>query len=154
KALDDSGQSRAAAEVQRLRNGSRDALGFGYTVQWQERQSRSFGLNRFPARIVFETQEDFLRFLNRRSEFAVFSDAGTRVRDEFAISSNRNRADRRVLIDFAGDLDGVLHVLRCSPEDPRPNGLDGELLVPVETKVIARHEHVLQDWYDHVWPQD
>lgn len=47
----------------RLRDGSKEVLGFGYTVEWREVNSRKLGRNKFPARILFETREDFLRFI-------------------------------------------------------------------------------------------
>jgi hypothetical protein len=66
--------------VRRLREGSKEVLGFGYVVEWQEVNSRKFGRNLFPSRILFDTQEDFLRFIGKSREFTAFSDAVRRLR--------------------------------------------------------------------------
>src|SRR5262245_19877251 len=42
----------AVESIRRLREGSKQALGFGYTVEWQEVNSRKLGRNEFPARIL------------------------------------------------------------------------------------------------------
>jgi hypothetical protein len=70
---DPSDRAASAAAVRRLRAGSREVLGFGYTVEWRERNSRTFGRNEFPERILFETRDDYLHFIAKREEFAVFA---------------------------------------------------------------------------------
>jgi hypothetical protein len=152
KNLDSADLAGAATYVRQLREGSREVLGFGYTVEWKERRSRAFGLNRFPMRIVFETQDDFLRFINRRAEFAKFVGAVTRLREEFPILDGWIRLHRRLLIDAAENLDGLLHVLRYFRDHPSPNRFARELPIPVDTKFIGRHERVLREWLDLVLP--
>ena len=75
--------SLVSQSVRRLREGSKEVLGYGYSVECQEVNSRKFGRNLFPSRILFETQEDFLRFIGKRREFADFSDAVRRLLAEF-----------------------------------------------------------------------
>jgi hypothetical protein len=145
---------QSAAEVQRLRDGSREVLGYGYTVEWEERRSREFGRNHFPARIVFETQEDFLRFIDRRSEFRVFTDAVVRLRKEFPALEDWIRSNRRLLIDSASELGGLMHVVCYFRDNPRPNQFARELPIPVDTKFIERHERVLRQWLDILLPPD
>ena len=41
----------------------------GYSIEWREVNSRKFGKNRFPVRILFETQDDLLRFTGKQREF-------------------------------------------------------------------------------------
>ena len=65
KTLDSDDLSAAIPLVCRLRDGSKEVVGFGYTVEWQEINSRKFGRNQFPVRILFETPEDFLRFIGK-----------------------------------------------------------------------------------------
>jgi hypothetical protein len=144
----------SAEQVRRLRDGSREMLGFGYTVVWQERRSRAHGLNRFPTRIVFESQDDFLRFINRRSEFAVFQNAVERLRSEFPVLEPWVRSNRRLLIECAGELDGLLSVVRFLRDHPRPNRFARELPISVDTKFIERHERLLRPWLDLVLPPD
>lgn len=141
---------QSAQEVQRLRNGSREVLGYGYTVEWKERRSREFGLNQFPVRVTFETQDDFLRFINKKVEFGHFEEAVASLRAEFPGLIDWVRTNRRLFIECAGELEGLLHVIRYFCDHPRPNQFARELPIPVDTKFIERHERVLREWFDIV----
>jgi hypothetical protein len=154
KQLTNGSLGQSALEVQRLREGSREVLGYGYTVEWQERRSREFGLNRFPVRIAFETQDDFLRLINKQSEFRLFRDALDRLRAEFPHLASWVRSNRRPFIECAGELEGLLHVIRYFRDNPRPNCFARELPVPMDTKFIERHERVLRQWLDIVLPSE
>jgi hypothetical protein len=144
--------SGAIQSVRRLREASKEVTGFGYTVEWQEVNSRKFGHNRFPARILFETPDDFLRFASRQREFAVFSNAVTRLRAAFPSLEDWIRPNVRALIDAAPDLEGLLSVLQFFYDNPRPNRFARELPVPVDTKFIERYEGLLRGWFDIVLP--
>ncbi len=154
KHLDNGRLVQSAQEVQRLREGSREVLGYGYAVQWQERRSRDFGVNLFPVRITFETQDDFLRFINKQSEFRLLHDAVDRLRAEYPSLADWVRSNRRLFIECAEELEGLLHVIRYFLENPRPKRFARELPIPVDTKFIERHERVLRQWLDIVLPPD
>jgi len=149
----DANDLRAAIQsVRKLREGAKEAIGFGYTVQWQEINSRKFGRNQFPARILFETAADFLRFIGKQREFDVFTDAVNRLRTAFPSLENWLRSNVRVLIDAAPDLDGLLRVLQFFHDNPRPNRFARELPLPVDTKFIERYQGLLRGWFDVVLP--
>ncbi len=152
KQLSNGRMVQSAQDVQCLRNGSRDVLGYGYAIEWQERRSREFGLNQFPIRITFETQDDFLRFINKRVEFGRFEMAVSSLRAEFPRLVEWVRAHRQLFIGCASELDGLLHVIRFFRDNPRPNRFARELPIPVDTKFIERHERVLREWLDIVLP--
>jgi hypothetical protein len=152
KQLQNGRLAESAQDVQRLRDGSREVLGYGYAIQWQERRSREFGLNRFPFRITFETQDDFLRFIGKQSEFCLLRDAVGRLRAEFPPLADWVRSNRRLFIECAGELECLLHVIRYFRDHPRPNRFARELPIPVDTKFIERHERVLRQWLDIALP--
>ncbi len=87
----------AIQSARRLREGSKEVTGFGYTVQWREVNSRKFGRNQFPARILFETPGDLLRFTGKQREFSVFAGAVTRLRDAFPSLEKWIRSNVRAL---------------------------------------------------------
>ncbi len=152
RTLDGDDLSAAIQSVRRLREGSKEVAGFGYTVEWQEVNSRKFGRNRFPARIVFETPGDFLRFAGKQREFGVFADAVTRLREAFPLLEKWMRSNVRALIDAAPDLGGLLSVLQFFCENPRPDHFARELPLPVDTKFIERYQGILRSWFDIVLP--
>lgn len=67
--------SQDAEAVRALRNGSKEVLGFGYSVEWTQRNVRATGRNEVPTRITFATLADFLRLIGRTAEFNDLSGA-------------------------------------------------------------------------------
>jgi hypothetical protein len=150
--LDATDHAGAIAAITALREGSKEVRGFGYSIEWREKRSRAFGRNPFPERIFFETQDDLLRFITKRSEFSAFSTAVDRLRSEFPELNGWISSHRQLLVDVEPDLDGLLHVLRYFRANPRPGLFARELPLPVDTKFVERQEHVLRDWFDLVLP--
>ncbi len=152
KTLDPGNPSAAIQAVRRLRDESKEVLGFGYSVEWQAVNSRKFGKNSFPARILFESPDDLLRFTGKQREFKVFTDAVFRLRDTFAVLENWIRTNVRTLIDAAPELDGLLHVARYFRDHPNPGCFARELPIPMDTKFIERHQGLLKNWFDILLP--
>lgn len=142
----------AVQAMRRLRDSSKEVLGFGYAVEWREVNSRRLGRNQFPTRILFETEKDYLRFIGKQREFAVFTDAVDRLRAAFPLLEAWVRSNVQAVIEAAPDLEGLLHVVRFLHDHPRPNLFARELPVPVDTKFVERHRQLLREWLDVVLP--
>jgi hypothetical protein len=142
----------AIKEVEHLRLGSKEALGHGYTVVWREVNSRKMGRNRFPERIVFENQSDYLRYIGKQQEFTAFSAAVAQLRMRAPALEDWIRANAQRLIDGAADVEGLLQVVAFFRDHPRPDRFARELPIPVDTKFIERHEALLREWLDILLP--
>lgn len=150
----DPGDDHAAAikAVQQLTEGSRERLGYGYTVERKEINSRRHGRNRFPQRIFFESQEDYLRYIGKQREFDAFSKAVGRVRERYPQLDAWIRSNRKLLIESAGDVEGLLLVVGYLCANPRPGLFARELPLPLDTKFVERNQRVLREWLDRVLP--
>lgn len=142
----------AAQEIQRLRNGSKETLGYGYSVQWREVNSRKYGRNRFPAEIAFETMDDLLRFIKKTDEFAAFAAAVSRIRAVLPQLEPWIRNNARPLIQVATEVEGLLEVAAFLKEHPRPGCFVRELPLSVDTKFIERNKALLRQWLDVLLP--
>lgn len=142
----------AIEEVGRLRDGSKEALGHGYTVEWKEIRSRKYGRNCLPERIVFDTPEDLLRFIRKEREFASFTATVESIRREFPELNRWVRTNVRMTIEAASEVDGLLEVTRYLLAHPRPGCFARELPLRVDTKFIERNASVLRSWLDLVLP--
>lgn len=138
--------------VRALRDASKEALGFGYSVEWREINSRRFGRNHFPARIVIETPDDLLRLTNRAREFRKFQEAVNTIRARHTVLEEWIRSNVTVLTSLARDVTGLLEVVDVLKRSPRPNCFVRELPVSVDTKFVERHQRVLRQWLDLVLP--
>ncbi len=151
KRLDDN-LAVAVESIQRLRAGSKEQLGYGYTIEWTERKSRRHGLNLFPERILFQTADDFLQFIGKRREFSLFTAAVEQLRNRIPQLIPWIRQHRREIVQVADDLDGLLKVVEYFLAHPRPGLYARELPIPVDTKFIERNQNILRDWLDIVLP--
>lgn len=142
----------AAQEIQRLRNGSKEVLGYGYSVQWREVNSRKYGRNRFPDEIFFETMDDLLRFIKKTSEFEAFMAAVKHIRSVLPQLESWIRGNVRSLIRMATEVEGLVEVATFLKEHPRPGCFVRELPLSVETKFIERHKNELRQWLDILLP--
>lgn len=148
----DSDILRAAKEVQNLREGSKDTRGFGYSVEWEEVNSRRYGKNLFPKRIYFESQDDLLRFIGMQREFAALGSAVKQLRVSFPQLESWIVSNLRMIISAQDDLPGLIAVTRYFLENPRPNRFVRELPVTVDTKFIERRRGILRQWLDRLLP--
>lgn len=144
--------SVAIESIQRLRAGSKEQLGYGYSVRWKEKNSRLHGRNLFPDQIVIETPEDFLRLIGRQQEFQAFTSAVERIRKQLPALEPWVRSHRMELIASAGELEGLLAVVDYFIATPRPDRFARELPIPVDTKFIERNRSILRSWLDTLLP--
>lgn len=152
KRLDRGDPAGTIAAVRQLRDGSKQARGFGYTVQEREARLKVFGRNPRPERIVFETREDLLRLIGKQTEFTAFTSAVERLRAEFPVLDGWIRSNPKRLLARLGSVDGLRHVVRYLRDNPAPNMFARELPIPVHTKFIEQHKEILREWLDILLP--
>ncbi len=153
KSLQGYDTAEAIAAVRRLREASKEVVGHGYTVEWDERRSRKFGQNAFPRRIVMETREDLLKYIGREREFRRFTMAVERLRSEFGERlENWFPSHIAALVGVAKELDGLIEVVQYFLQHPRPQKFARELPIAVDTKFIERHQGILGQWLDRILP--
>jgi len=148
----DPNSATAVNAVRALREASKEVVGFGYTVQWREINSRRFGRNLFPAKVLIETQNDFLRLIGRTKDFRQFEEAVNAIRARHSVLEGWIRSNIVALTDLAPEVNGLLDVVDALQRAPRPGCFARELPVSVDTKFIERHQKVLRQWLDQVLP--
>jgi len=139
--------------VTRLREGSRAAKGFGYSLEFTEVNHRRLGIQRFPSRIRFETAEEFLRFIGKGKDFERFRALAEETLEEF--STLKDWLERRPLkaLEHREVWPRVLAVCRFLRENPRPGRYIRELDIPgVDSKFIEQHKSLLRELLDLVLP--
>lgn len=144
--------SVAIASIQQLRAGSKEVLGYGYSIQWEQRNSRQYGQNRFPQTIVIETPEDLLSLIGKQREFDRFTQAVGELRRRHPVLEPWIRSHRQELVDPAWDVDGLGQVLDYLIAHHRPGLFARELPLAVDTKFIERNRRVLRSLLDLVLP--
>jgi len=65
----------ALSEEQKiLHQSSKEVLGYGYSLEWEEINHQKIGRNRFIRRIYIDSLEDYLSLVNKRKEYENFSE--------------------------------------------------------------------------------
>ncbi len=142
----------AVRSVRALREASKEVLGHGYTVAWREVNSRRFGRNLFPARIIIESPDDLLRLAGRSRDFNRLRNAVNAIRARHTALEGWIRSNISALTDLASEVSGLLEVVDVLQNAPRPGCFARELPVSVDTKFVERHQKVLRQWLDQVLP--
>ena len=142
----------AAEDIQRLRRGSKELLGSGYTVEWREVRSRALGRNTIPARVLFETSVDFLHFIGKDREFAAFEQTVNRLRATVPALEPWIRSNVTRVAELAPDLEGLIGVLLFLSANPRPQLFARELPIRADTKLVERRQGLLREWLDLLLP--
>lgn len=148
------GHADAIAGVEQLRRSSKESQGFGYTIKYESRRSRTYGLNRFPIAIRIDTMEDLVRMCGMSNQWEVLRSAAELLlarRPELSkwlvASSNW-----RKLLEVADDLAGLLDIVDYLVDHPRPNRFARELPIAVSTKLLQSNRRRLAGWLDFVLP--
>lgn len=143
----------AKAWLQALRAGSKERLGYGYTVEYQQVNHRQLGQQLLPARIYIESSIDFLRLIDKQREYQCFQQLVKKILDaQPALQSWLEQKPKQVLA-FHSKWPKLLEVCRYFQTNPRPDRYLRELDIPgVDSKFIERHKSILRELLDRLLP--
>ena len=144
----------AISQVEQLRQSSKEARGHGYTVQYESRRSRTYGLNQFPIAIWIETLDDLVRMVGRSQEWNKLRTATETLRTRRPELSQWLvwKSNWTNLLEVADDLPGLLDIVDYFLSHPRPDCFARELPIAVSTKLLESNRRRLAGWLDLVLP--
>jgi len=151
----DKGNTRmAVAELLRglraLHEGSKRKKGFGYDIEERTINTRHAGAMSMPERIYFAGEEDYLRFIGKVEETAVFLENGERTRQRVpALLPWIERYPLKV-VNHGQAWPDLLNVCLYFVANPRPGRYIRELPVAVHTKFIESHRGILRELLEYV----
>ena len=140
--------------VGELLAGSKEELGFGYTVTLEERTLRRYGSQSLPAGIAIETETDFLRLIGKVEEFALWQQAKAGTLDRFPQLRDWLAHNPQRLLPYVGIWDDLLAVCAYFVAYPRPNLYVRELPLAVHTKFIEENQAILRQLLDELLPAE
>ena len=144
----------AIAEVEQLRQSSKEMRGYGYTVEYESRRSRTYGLNQFPIAIRIETMDDLVRLTGTSAEWKKLQLAVDALRARCPELSPwlGRQSNWRKLLEVADDLEGLLDIVDYFRSHPRPDCFARELPIAVSTKLLESNQRRIATWLDLVLP--
>jgi len=133
---------------------SREQRGFGYALAYQVRQKRFSGPQTLPVRVVIETEQDFLRLIEKEAEFSQFQQDVALIRARLPqLETWIKRFPQRV-IEQHEIWPGLLAVCCYFLEHPRPRMYIRELPISVHTKFIEQHRGIVRELLEQILPAE
>jgi hypothetical protein len=140
--------------VRDLQAHSKEQHRSGYALEYQVRQKRSSGQQTLPVRVIIETEEDFLRLIEKEPEFCQFQQDAALIREKMPrLHDWMERYPQRV-IEQHGNWIELLAVCRYFLEHSRPQLYLRELPVDVHTKFIEQHRGILRELLEQILPEE
>ena len=131
--------------VQHLNDHARGRRGHGYVIETRQQQTRKYGLQTLPVRIMVETQQDFLSLIDKADEFDRFCRDVALIRARLPqLEAWLVQYPQRV-IEHHDAWPDLLAVCAYFLEHPRPNLYIRELPIAVHTKFIEQHRGILRE---------
>lgn len=140
--------------VQELQAQSKAVIGYGYSIEWQQHQKRSLKIQTLPTRIILETATDFLRLIDKESEFLHFQQDVTLIREQVPQLEDWMLRSPKKVIEYHSDWLSLLTVCRYFLEHPRPGLYMRELPLSVHTKYVEEHIGILRELLEQLLPSD
>lgn len=141
--------------VQQLLKGSKKYVGYGYQVERIQRKTRKFDIQSLPSRITFETETDYLKFLNKEPEVADFKQVVARIRNEIPDLNIWLNQNPQKVINYLGKWENLLRVCLYFQNHPKPHLYIRELPINnVDTKFIEKNKGILNELLSAILSDD
>ncbi len=144
--------SEAIAQQQTLREHAKPNKGFGYSLEFEEINSRGYGQQNFVSAVYFETRDDLLRWIGKSGEFTRLTKMASEIRQRQPRLNEWLGSHWKRLIGLENELSHLLDVVDYLIAHPRPNCFLRELPLAISTKLVEQHTGLLSSWFDIVLP--
>jgi len=145
--------AKRASWLNELHSQSKAALGYGYTVELQSRNTRAAATQSTVQRVVFETRLDLLLFLKKNAEFEAFAADVELIRNALPELRDWPEHHWKPIIAHSGRWPALLEVALFFKNNPRPRVHLRELPFSVDTKFVETHAPVLTLLLDALLPE-
>ena len=144
--------SEAIAEQQALREQAKPNKGYGYSLEFEEVNSRGYGQQRFVSAVYFESRDDLLRLIGKVGEFQRLTRMVNEIRQRQPRLNGWLNAHWKRLVGLEDELSHLLDVVDYLLAHPRPNCFLRELPLALSTKLVERNSGLLALWLDELLP--
>jgi hypothetical protein len=125
---------------------------FGYTIEWETRQTRKHGPQQLPSQIRFDTEQQFIEALRKQTEVARFKTNRDLTLAALPQLHTWLAAHVKWLVEFQHLWPELLLVCQYFLAHPRPNLYTRELPIAVHTKFIQENTKVLSSLLEALLP--
>lgn len=152
KKIQDTGFNNLHSAIVPLYNHSKDKKGKGYTIVWKTKNIQGTQ-QKVPAKIYYETLEDYLFFTKREKDFLNIKEAYELIATSFPLNAAWVKEAPAFLLTHAAIMPDLLKVVRYFFDHTPPHLLYlRELPIQVHTKFIEDNTKPLKKMLDMMLP--
>jgi len=132
-------------ELNNLISFSKENKGFGYSIRFKERKTKTLGTQSFPDKILFESEQDYQKYLKVEKEVLLFKKQYQIILKEFYELQTWVEKHPNKIIANIDKWNDILKVCNYFKNNPKPNLYLRELPISVHTKFIENNASILQE---------
>lgn len=139
-------------EIQQIVSQSKEKKGFGYTLEFQLVKTKFLASQNLPVSIYFDTEKDFLKFLNKEKEVELFKLDVEKIINAFPELKEWIIRNPLGVVTKESDWDDIIKVCQYFMETPRPHLYLRQLPIEIHTKFIEENNIMIQSLLDFLIP--
>ena len=140
--------SKIQKELNLLKNGSKEKLGYGYSIDYKRRKDQKIGEQSFPDKIFFETLDDYLQFTGKEHEYRNFKIVTQKIITEIPKLESWILNHPIRVLENSEKWDDLLKVCKFFIKNPKPNMYIRELPLDISTKFVEENQLYLRHLLD------
>lgn len=140
------------SEIQQLVEYSKDRRGFGYAIEYKEVLKKNFGKQTLPSVIKFESDVDYLRYIQKTKNFSLFKTSIKKILT-FPELNGWIESNTKKVIKHSEIWDDLLKVCQYFHHNPFPNLYIRELPIDVHTKFIEENKAIISELLAYIIPE-
>ncbi|HHB51461.1 MAG TPA: hypothetical protein ENK75_00210, partial [Saprospiraceae bacterium] len=121
---------------------------YGYSIDFENRKTKTLGTQRFPVNIYFETEKDYIKFINKEKEANCFKIEYKNILKEFTELKEWIIKYPQKIVNNCTVWKDILKVCKYFKTNPKPNLYIRELPIKVHTKFIERNKGLIKELLD------
>ena len=141
-------------ELKELLDNSKAKIGYGYSVELTTKNTRKYGAQSLPTRISIDSEADYLKLLNKKSEFNKFQNNIQLILDSVPQLEQWLLKHPQKVIEYANEWEDLLKVCRYFMANYNPNLYLRELPIAVHTKFIEENQKIITSLLEAVLPPE
>ncbi|UXP34069.1 DUF2220 family protein [Reichenbachiella agarivorans] len=135
-------------EIRSILSQSKDKNGYGYSLDFQKVKTKYLGTQDLPTAIYFDTEIDFLKYLNKEKEVKVFEQNIRKIIDELPELKEWIIQYPSKIIANEDKWEDLIKVCQYFLKNPIPRLYLRELPIKVHTKFIEQNQGILKELLD------
>lgn len=129
--------------VNELTDKSKKSLGYGYTIELETTRTQQYGEQSLPKRVFVETEQDYLKLINRQKEVTKFRQDITLIRAKVPELEQWLCRNPLKIVEHSDRWNELLKVCKYFQNNPTPNLYIRELPIQVHTKFIEQNKGII-----------